>query len=286
MKAKYSIVIATRNEECGIAKVLCSIPEQVEKESEIIVVDSSSDLTPVIAERLGAKVIREGRKGKGRAMKLGVKESKGEVLIFLDGDGTDPPQYIPELIKKLEEHDLVLGSRVAKTFKSDSKLYRAYFLPYELFVGTFFKDIVGFRIAGDPLAGFRVIRRKDWDRLNLESDGFEIEAEMDIKSLELGFKVGEVPIPLLKRAGGILKSKLVTNPRMQLRILEVAMGYVSEDRVKAKLKKFREEFEERLFRHNASNSSMAPCSIKHNLRAFIENFRSRNVNRCYELSSV
>jgi cellulose synthase/poly-beta-1,6-N-acetylglucosamine synthase-like glycosyltransferase len=48
-------------------------------------------------------------------MKLGAKKSKGDVLIFLDGDGTDPPQYIPELIRKLDEYDLVLGSRVAKT---------------------------------------------------------------------------------------------------------------------------------------------------------------------------
>ncbi len=61
MTLKYSIIITTKNEECGIAKVLCEIPEEIEKESEIIVVDSSTDLTPVIAKRLGAKVIVESK---------------------------------------------------------------------------------------------------------------------------------------------------------------------------------------------------------------------------------
>ena len=50
-----SIIIPTLNEEEGIAKALCSIPEEVRKKSEIVVVDISTDLTPVIAERLGAK---------------------------------------------------------------------------------------------------------------------------------------------------------------------------------------------------------------------------------------
>ena len=246
MKPKYSIIVTTKNEECGIAKVLCDIPEQIEKESEIIVVDSSNDLTPVIAKRLGAKVIIESKRGKGRAMKLGVKQSKGDILVFLDGDGTDPPQYIPEVLKKLEEYDLVLGSRVAKSFKQDSKLYRAYFLPYQLVVGTLFKEIVGFKISGDPLAGFRAITRKNWDRLNLESDGFEIEAEMNIKSLKMGFKVGEVPIPLIKRSGGLLRSKLVTSPKMQLKIFDVALRYVEEERIVANLTKFRDEIKEDL----------------------------------------
>lgn len=249
MKPKYSIIITTKNEECGIAKVLCDIPEQIEKQSEIIVVDSSNDLTPVIAKRLGAKVINEPKKGKGRAMKLGVEKSQGDTLIFLDGDGTDPPQYIPELIKKLETYDLVLGTRVAKSFKQDSKLYRVYFLPYQLVVVGLFRQFVGFKISGDPLAGFRVIKREKWNALKLESDGFEIEAEMNIKALKNGLRIGEIPIPLIKRSGGLLKSKLVTSPRMQRKIFDVALRYVEEERIRANLIKLRNE----LKRTNLSN---------------------------------
>ena len=69
-KEKISIIIPTRNEEEGIAKVLCSIPEKIRKKAEIIVVDSSNDMTPIIAKRLGAKVLRVKKIGKGYAMKL------------------------------------------------------------------------------------------------------------------------------------------------------------------------------------------------------------------------
>lgn len=255
MKPKYSIIITTKNEECGIAKVLCDIPEEIEKQSEIIVVDSSKDLTPKIAERLGAMVIREPKRGKGRAMKTGVEQSHGDTLIFLDGDGTDPPQYIPELIKKLKNHDLVLGSRVAKNFKQDSKIYRVYFLPYQLVVGTLFKEIVGFKISGDPLAGFRAIKRKNWDTLKLESDGFEIEAEMNIKALKNGLKIGEIPIPLIKRSGGLLKSKLVTSPKMQLKIFDVALRYVEEEKIRVNLIRLRKELKESVWKNRFKKST-------------------------------
>lgn len=79
---KYSIIIATKNEEEAIAKVLCSIPKEISKQSEIIVVDSSNDYTPIIAEKLGAKVIKS-KEGKGRQVKKGVKKSKGDILLFM-----------------------------------------------------------------------------------------------------------------------------------------------------------------------------------------------------------
>ena len=106
---EVSIIIPTLNEEQAIAKVICSIPESAAEKAEIIVVDASDDYTPAIARRLGARVVRTGKKGKGRQMKMGAKKSKGKILVFLDGDGTDPPEYIPKLLKKLEKADLVLG---------------------------------------------------------------------------------------------------------------------------------------------------------------------------------
>jgi glycosyltransferase involved in cell wall biosynthesis len=63
-KLQASIIIPTRNEEEAIAKVLCSIPEEIQKKTEIIVVDSSEDKTPIIAKKLGAKVIKVKKKGK------------------------------------------------------------------------------------------------------------------------------------------------------------------------------------------------------------------------------
>ena len=218
MNPQYSIIITTMNEEESIGKVISAIPEDIRKMSEIIVVDSSDDSTPRIARRLGAKVITEKRKGKGRAMKTGVERSKGDVIIFMDGDGTDPPQYIPELLKRLDKSDMVLGSRSMKKFKEDDAVMRDVFRVYRIFVRFFFA-LVGFDIEGDPLAGFRAIRRKDWKRLGIKADDFTVETEMNLKSASLGFKVESVPIPHLKRGGGLLNSKLVTDPVMWIKII-------------------------------------------------------------------
>ena len=238
-----SIIIPTLNEEEGIAKVICSIPEKIKRQSEVIVVDASTDNTPIIAERLGAKVIKE-RKGKGRQMRRGVKESTGEILIFLDGDGTDPPQYIPKLIKKLETANLVLGCRSMKNFKSDDKMMRIFFKLYSLYMWPIF-GLINFK-ASDPLAGFRAIRRKDWDKLDLKSDYFEIETEMDIKVIKKGFVIKEVVIPNLKRGGGLKNSKLISNPKMWLRIIKVALKYFKDEELKLKLRSFESKLKSKL----------------------------------------
>ncbi len=230
-KPKYSIIITTRNEEESIGKVICSVPENIRKQSEIIVADSSDDFTPVIAEKLGAKVLRENRKGKGRAMRAAVKQSIGSILVFLDGDGTDPPSYIPKLLKKLEKAEMVLGARSMKDFKEDDKLMCDVFKIYHIFARYFF-GYVGLNINGDPLAGFRAIRRADWDKLNVEDNDFIIETEMNLKAAKQGFRISEVPIPHLRRGGGLLHSKLVANPRMWIRIMAYAMKHANNEKAR------------------------------------------------------
>jgi len=233
---KLSIIIPTLNEEEGIAKVICSIPEKIRKQSEIIVVDASNDYTPIIAERLGARVIKVKEKGKGRQMRIGVKKSKGEILIFLDGDGTHPPQYIPKLLKKLETADLVLGCRSMKEFKENNKGIRKIFEIYGFFITRLF-HLIDFESA-EPLAGFRVIRRKDWQKLDLKTSDFKIETEMNIKAMKNKFVVKEVTIPYLKRCGGLRTSKLAFNPPQYLEISRIFLQYFKDEKLKAKIKEW------------------------------------------------
>jgi len=228
-----SIIIPTLDEEEGIAKTICSIPEEIRKKSEIIAVDSSSDYTAIIAKKLGAKVIKE-KKGKGRQMRRGVAESKGDTLVFMDGDGTDPGEYIPKLLRKLERADLVLGCRSLKHFKSDYPGMRQLFKFYRIFFVPPFR-LVDFRVS-DPLAGFRAIRRKDWDSLNLKSNTFEIETEMNIKAIKGGFIIKEVKIPHLKRCGGILKSKFGANPKMWFKIFRLFLKHCEDRKIQEKIK--------------------------------------------------
>ncbi len=230
---KYSIIIPTKNEEFGIAKVICSIPEKIKKDAEVIVVDSSEDMTPKIAKCLGAKVLRPKKHGKGYAMRYAAKRAKGEILIFLDGDGTDPAEYIPKLLKKLKKADIVLGCRSSDYSEKDDKGMKLVFKIYSLFVLPAFKAL-GWPLKGDPLAGFRVMRKETWDKLNLKSDGFLIETEMNVKAIEMGLKLDEVPIPHLKRAGGLLNSKLVTNPRDWVTIAKYVIDNIAEQKVRKK----------------------------------------------------
>ena len=233
---EYSIIIPTKDEEEGIAKVICSIPKEIKENGEIIVVDSSKDSTPKIAECLGAKVLRAKRKGKGYAMKYGVKNSKGKILIFLDGDGTDPGEYIPKLIEKLKDCDIVLGCRSHSYFKEDDPKMRFIFRIYGQFVIPVFKSL-GWKVKGDPLAGFRVMKRETWKKLNLKSNDFLIETEMNIRVLELGLKVKSIPIPNLRRAGGLMKSKLTTNPKDWVKIAKYIIKYA----IKTKHKKLNDK---------------------------------------------
>ncbi len=244
---RVSIIIPTCNEEEAIAKVLCSIPKKIQKKAEVIVVDYSKDMTPLIAQRLGAKVIKAKKKGKGYAMKLGAKVARGDVLIFLDGDGTDPPQYIPKILNKLRKYDLVLASRNLRSKCSD-KRYKFIFAVYIPFIKSFFK-LLGFNLKGDPLAGFRAIRKNTWNMLRLKSNDFLIETEMNLKALEYNLKVGEVSIPILSRCGGILKSKFVRNPSQWIKILNYGINYTKDKIIKERLIVLKKRLIEKLLKN-------------------------------------
>jgi glycosyltransferase involved in cell wall biosynthesis len=224
MQPKYSIIIATRNEEESIGKVIRSVPRAIAKDSELIIVDSSEDRTPIIAKDLGAKVIKEKRKGKGRAMRTGVEKSGGDILIFLDGDGTDPPEYIPKILKELKRSNLVLACKGMKSFKNDDFMMRNYFR-FDLPIMRLLFRIGGFDGVTDPLAGFRAIRRKDWNKLNLKSNAFEIETEMDFKAMKSGFVIREIAIPHLKRGGGFKNSKFMNDPKAWFKVINAVMKY-------------------------------------------------------------
>jgi len=227
-----SIIISTLNEEEGIAKTICMIPEEIRKTSEVIVVDVSDDFTPIIAQALGVTVLKEVRKGKGWQMRQAVKQSKGDILIFMDGDGTDPGQYIPKLLKKLEKANLVLGCRNRGKLKiKNPKMDQIIQFYGSKIAGQYLSYMFNLDVA-DPLAGFRAIRLKDWEALDLESNGFEIETEMNIKAMQKNFIIKEVLIPNLKRCGGVQGSKFAKSPKMWVKIYKMISSYNKERKLK------------------------------------------------------
>jgi len=216
-----SIIIPTLNEERNIANVLLRIPRIIWEHGEIIVADSSSDRTPIIAKKLGAKVVRVERRGKGYAMREGARYATKNKLIFMDGDRQDPPEYITLVVKALDLFDVVLCARHPSHPAGD--LFERVISLVSMNLMRLFFSRVHFYTKGDPLPGFRGLRRLAWEKMNIVSDNFLIEAEMNIKIVRLGLKVLEIPIPTMPRGKGILKSKFIRSFDQQMQIIRTLL---------------------------------------------------------------
>src|SRR3954470_2065410 len=113
---RVSIVIPTHNEAQAIGRVLADLPRNLI--TEILVVDSNStDGTPEIASRMGARVLHEPRRGYGRACLTGLAAATSpDVVVFLDGDYSDRPSELPLLLAPIIDGraDITVGSRLGK----------------------------------------------------------------------------------------------------------------------------------------------------------------------------
>lgn len=201
---KISVIIPALNEEESIGQVISDIPGDIVE--EIIVVDNgSNDNTVAVAERLGARVIRESLRGYGAACFRGISMLKKDtdIVVFLDGDYSDYPQDLPAVIKPIitGKADMVIGSRMSGIRKKGALLPQAVFgnklatFLIRLFWGYKYTD----------LGPFRAITYKDLLALNMVDKNFGWTVEMQIKALKKGLQIIEVPVRYRKRIG---KSKI------------------------------------------------------------------------------
>ena len=156
--------------------------------------------------RNNVKVISEERKGKGIAMKTGVENATCNILVFIDGDGTYDVTNLPNIINKLDEYDVCVGSHNLKKegAYSDMVMWTDHvFFPFIL------KGISNRFNTSEPLTGFRVMKKETWYRLQLDATDFGIELEMEHKMSVHKMNILEFPIPCIPRIGG--KSKFKTS---------------------------------------------------------------------------
>ena len=206
-----SVVIPAYNEEDGIKeiaeRVLAVEPSLkevgVERMELLVVDDGSKDRTADVAERIpGVKLIRHPKnKGYGAALKTGFSKASGELVGFLDADGTYPPEYFPQLCQSaLDGSELVIGSRMAG---ADSKM------PVTRRIGNFFfanlLSILGRQKVTDSASGMRVFKREIREQIYPLPDGLNLTPVMSTRALHEGIKIVEVPIPYSERVG---RSKL------------------------------------------------------------------------------
>ncbi|RMF35308.1 MAG: glycosyltransferase family 2 protein [Chloroflexi bacterium] len=206
-----SVVIPALNEEDGIAeiieRVLAVRPALAEvgvEDLELIVVDDGSrDRTAEIAAGYAeVRLIRHPvNRGYGAAIKTGFRAARGELLAFLDADGTYPPERFPALCKPaLDGADVVVGSRMAGT-ESDMPLVRRI---GNIIFATLVSLVSNVRIT-DSASGQRVLRREALPILYPLPDGLNFTPVMTTRALHENLKIVEVPIPYAERRG---RSKL------------------------------------------------------------------------------
>lgn len=195
-----SVAMITMNEEKAVASVIADIRAALhDREHEIVIVDSSRDSTPEIAERLGARVIRQfPPQGYGHAMARVLGECRGLVTVTLDCDGTYPTVEIPRLADMVlsGDCDLVNASRLEK---------RPAAMPWPNYLANWVFAITGRILVGvkstDLHSGMRAYSRRVIELVNVDPNGPALPVDLLLKPALMGFRIQEVFIPYGERIG-------------------------------------------------------------------------------------
>ncbi|MDD1638732.1 MAG: glycosyltransferase family 2 protein [Methanomicrobiales archaeon] len=191
-----SVILPALNEEktitTCIGKILRVFHEQG-LEGEVIVADSSSDATPDLAARAGARVIRPEQAGYGNAYLAAFRQVRGRIIVIGDADDTYDFADIPRFLVPVRAGaDLVIGSRFTGEILPGSMA------PLHRYVGnpllTWLINAIYHTHFTDTHSGFRAITRDALRRLDLKTGGMEFASEMLIRASEKGLSIAEIPI--------------------------------------------------------------------------------------------
>lgn len=210
-----TVVIPAYNEEKGIATIINRVlavrsdlkNAHVDRLELLVVNDGSRDKTAAIAQEIADKdpdlkvISHPKNRGYGAALKTGFAMASGELVGFLDADGTYPPEYFPKLCQAaIDGGDIVIGSRM---MGADSKM------PVTRRIGNIFfatlLSILGAQRVTDSASGMRVFKRSILERIFPLPDGLNLTPVMSTRALHENLKVVEIAIPYSERLG---RSKL------------------------------------------------------------------------------
>ena len=195
------------NEEETVGQVVMDLPPTVQGYPvvKLVVDNNSTDRSAEIAEKAGARVVFENRRGKGAAMMRGVQTVAADIYAFIDGDATYPARDLEKIVSPIinGQAEMVVGSRLQGQIEKGSLT----------FLNRTGNRIVNWLLSKmmdtnmtDSLSGFRGIRKESLEGLVLFSGTFGIEIEMTVEAVARGLRVMEIPISYRKRVGS--RSKL------------------------------------------------------------------------------
>jgi dolichol-phosphate mannosyltransferase len=203
--SRVTVVIPTRDEEGLIGEIIDAVRAHAD---ELLVVDGHSrDRTREIAAAKGARVVLDHGKGKGEALRLSITEATGDILVFIDADGSHDPRDIPALVAPIQagQADLVIGSRG----RGGSDELHGTIEQFIRYVGSqLIMLAINYRWnvrLTDSQNGFRAIRRDVAAKLDMRSNLTTIEQEMLMRALKRGYRVSEIASHEYERKWGTSK---------------------------------------------------------------------------------
>ena len=195
-----TVVIPTLNEAGNIIGVINTVKRVLKYPYEIIIVDGgSTDGTLDIVKHKECKLIIETRRGYGLALRLGMKQAKGNILVMVDGDGTYELKHINMLLDRLikKDADLCLATRMYDPNKAMGMMN---------FVGnkviTFCFNMLYKQNLSDSQSGYRAISKKAFDRLEFKENDMAFATEMLVKFSQENLKMVEIPTIYKERKYG------------------------------------------------------------------------------------
>jgi len=200
---EIAVIIAALNEEQGIGPTLAELREVLPEMAYVVVDGRSSDRTVEVAKELGADVLIQRGHGKGSAVSeaLSYVNCNPKYIVFTDGDFTYPSKYILDMVDVLEKNPnvgMVTGNRF-------NHLLTTAAMKNPFYIGNRMLSLAQLLLNGvnmnDPLTGLRVVRWKILENWRPKSRGFDIEAEMNHRVEDLGYRIQEVSIPYRARLG-------------------------------------------------------------------------------------
>lgn len=214
LASDVSIVIAAKQEAPSIGGVL----ERARRyaDTTVVVVGASTDGTADVAADCGARVIADGGRGKGEALRRAIPLITTPVTVFLDADGSHDPEDIPLLVAPIlvGEADHVAASRLRG---GSSELHGGFDEFLRLAGSSFITACINWRFGcqlSDSQNGFRAIRTSVLRQLDLRENTTTIEQEMTIKTLRGGWRLAEVPSHEHRRLHGASHIRVLrTAPR-------------------------------------------------------------------------
>ena len=229
MPPQVSVIIPALNEEEPIADVVRGCLA-TRLPSEVIVVDNgSSDRTAERAQDAGARVV-DAPRGYGRACAAGVRALSAdcEIVVFLDGDGSDCPELMERLVEPIiaGTHDFVIGSRTRGERERGSMNAQQVFAGY--LAGWLIRPLYGVKYT--DMCPFRAIRRDALEKLGMKEQTYGWNLEMQMRAARAGLPILEVPVNHRCRTGGeskvsgTLRGTFVAGTRILATLFRVAAG--------------------------------------------------------------